>query len=157
MQKIRPFLWFDGRAVEAAKFYLSIFKNSELVSPENLADADDPALTSVTFRIEGQELIAFNGGPHYTFSPATSFLIECESQDEVDYYWGRFSEGSDDEGRCGWLKDKFGVTWQIVPSVLFDLLQQDERKRDAVVKVMYPMTKLDIAALQKASDDASSG
>ena len=111
---------------------------------------------SVTIRIEGQELIAFNGGPHYTFSPATSFMVECESQDEVDYYWERFSEGSDDEGRCGWLADKFGVTWQIVPSVLFDLLQQDDHKRDAVLKVMYPMTKLDIAALQKASDDALS-
>ncbi len=156
MQKIRPFLWFDGRAVEAAKFYLSIFKNAELVSPESLAEADDSALTSVTIRLEGQELIAFNGGPHYTFSPATSLLVECESQDEVDYYWERFSEGSDDEGRCGWLADKFGVTWQIVPSVLFDLLQQDERKRDAVVKVMYPMTKLDIATLQKASDTAVS-
>jgi predicted 3-demethylubiquinone-9 3-methyltransferase (glyoxalase superfamily) len=152
MQKIRPFLWFDGRAVEAALFYLSIFKNSELVNPESLAGADDSTLTSVTIRIEGQELILFNGGPTYTFSPATSFMVECETQNEVDSYWERFSEGSDDPGRCGWLKDKFGVTWQIVPSVLFDLLQQDdETKRDAVITAMYAMSKLDIAALQAAA------
>ncbi|HTA40364.1 MAG TPA: VOC family protein [Candidatus Acidoferrales bacterium] len=154
MQKVRPFLWFDGRAVEAARFYLSVFKDSEAVNPESVADAGDAALTSVTIRVGGQELILFNGGPLYTFSAATSFLVECESQEEVDYFWERLSEGSDDTGNCGWIKDKFGVTWQIVPAVLFDLLQQDETKRNAVVKVMYPMTKLDIAALQKASDDA---
>ena len=157
MQKVRPFLWFDGRAVEAATFYLSVFKDSELVRPQSLDGADDANLTSVTFRVGGQELIAFNGGPHYTFSAATSFLVECESQDEVDYYWGRFSEGSDDEGRCGWLKDKFGMTWQIVPTVLFDLLsQENDAKRNAALQAMLLMSKLDIAELQKASDEVSS-
>ena len=155
MQKVRPFLWFDGRAAEAAAFYRSIFKDSELVSPESLGDADDAALTSTTIRVGGQELILFNGGPHFTFSAATSFMVECETQDEVDYYWERFSQGSDDAGRCGWIKDQFGVTWQIVPTVLFDLLSQDDdAKSNAVRETMYPMTKLDIAALQKASDGA---
>jgi predicted 3-demethylubiquinone-9 3-methyltransferase (glyoxalase superfamily) len=156
MQKIRPFLWFDGRAVEAAKFYVSIFKNSEILHPAQL-DAGDSEVMSVTFRLEGQELIALNGGPHYTFSPAISFLVDCETQGEVDYFWERLSEGSDDDGRCGWLKDKFGVTWQIVPSTLGDLLQQeDEGKRDAVMQAMFAMHKLDIATLQKASDDKMS-
>jgi predicted 3-demethylubiquinone-9 3-methyltransferase (glyoxalase superfamily) len=155
MQSVRPFLWYDGRAVEAARFYLSIFKNGELLSPADLGDADDTNTKSVTLRVGGQEFVAFNGGPYEAFSAATSFLVECGSQDEVDYYWGRFSEGTDDAGRCGWIRDKFGFMWQIVPSVLLDLLQQeDETKRNAVMQAMFPMSKLDIAALEKASAEA---
>ncbi len=149
MQKIRPFLWFDDRAAEAAKFYVSIFKNAEILSPDSV---DETGITSVTLRIEGQELIAFNGGPHFKFSPAISLFVTCETQAEIDYYWERLIEGGE-ESRCGWLQDKFGVTWQIVPSILGDLLESDdEEKAAAVMQAMLAMIKLDIAALQKAAD-----
>jgi predicted 3-demethylubiquinone-9 3-methyltransferase (glyoxalase superfamily) len=154
VQKIRPFLWFDGRAVEAARFYVSIFKNAAIVSPANLDEVEAGEVMSVTLRIEGQELIAFNGGPHFTFSPAISFFVNCETQEEIDYFWERLTDDGE-ESRCGWLQDKFGVSWQIVPSVLGDLLQQeDEAKSDAVMQTMLAMKKLDIASLQKASGDA---
>ncbi len=149
MQKIRPFLWFDDRAAEAAKFYVSIFKNAEILSPDSV---DETGITSVTLRIEGQELIAFNGGPHFKFSPSISLFVTCETQAEIDYYWERLIEGGE-ESRCGWLQDKFGVTWQIVPSILGDLLESDdEEKAAAVMQAMLAMIKLDIAALQKAAD-----
>lgn len=152
MQKIRPFLWFDDGAVDAAKFYVSIFKNAEILSPDDLDE--DGGVMSVTLRIEGQELIAFNGGPHYKFSPAISLFVTCETQQEIDYYWDSLIEGGE-ASRCGWLQDRFGVTWQIVPAILGDLLgSDDEKKAAAAMQAMLAMIKLDIAALQKASDDA---
>lgn len=109
MQKVRPFLWFDDRAAEAAKFYVAIFKGAEIVSPQNIDALDASDVMSVTFRIDGREYVAFNGGPHYKFTPAISLFVDCETQDEVDYYWERLSEGGE-ELRCGWLTDKFGLT-----------------------------------------------
>jgi predicted 3-demethylubiquinone-9 3-methyltransferase (glyoxalase superfamily) len=151
MQKVRPFLWFDGRAAEAAKFYVSIFRKAKIVSPENLDELDAPAVMSVTFRLDGQEYIAFNGGPHYALSPALSLFVNCETQDEIDYYWDRLVEGGEPL-RCGWLTDKFGLTWQIVPSILFDLLSSDDpAKASAVREAMMGMVKLDIAELQNAA------
>jgi predicted 3-demethylubiquinone-9 3-methyltransferase (glyoxalase superfamily) len=157
MQKVRPFLWFDDRAAEAAKFYASIFKNAEIVSPENLDALDASEVTSVTFRIDGQEYIAFNGGPHYTFSPAFSLFVDCDTQEEIDYYWERLTAGGEPI-RCGWLNDKFGLTWQIVPSILIDLLgSDDEAEAKAVREAMMGMIKLDIAGLQNAAALSRSG
>ena len=137
MQKVTPFLWFDGQAEEAAKFYVSIFKNSKLLSP-------------TTFRLDGQEFIAFNGGPHFTFTPAISLFVNCETQQEVDEFWEKLSEGGE-EVRCGWLKDKFGVSWQIIPSILVKLLYDKDPEKSARVRnAMLQMTKIDIEGLKRA-------
>lgn len=146
MQKIVPFLWFDGRAVEAMRFYSSVFKNSKA---DPVARDDQ---TSVSFELEGQRFIAFNGGPEFTFSPAVSFFVSCETQDEVDELWEKLSEGGEEQ-RCGWLKDKFGLSWQIVPSILGDLLNDDDdEKSGRVMAAMLQMKKLDIALLKEAAD-----
>lgn len=143
MQKITPFLWFDGQAEEAAKFYTAIFKNSEI---ESLTPR------SATFRLDGQEFIALNGGPMYTFSPAISFFVRCETQEEIDYFWEQLSAGGEKQ-RCGWLKDKFGVSWQIIPPVLGELLNDDAAaKSQRVMQAMLQMEKLDISALKRAYD-----
>src|SRR5690348_755200 len=122
MEKITPFLWFDTKAEEAARFYVSIFKNSKIVSTSRLEGAG-PAQTetvmSVTFQIEGREFVAFNGGPHFQFSPAISLFVNCENQAEVDELWAKLVEGGTPE-RCGWLKDKYGLSWQIIPNVLLE-------------------------------------
>jgi predicted 3-demethylubiquinone-9 3-methyltransferase (glyoxalase superfamily) len=137
MQKVTPFLWFDGQAEEAAKFYVSIFKNSKLLSP-------------TTFQLDGQEFIAFNGGPHFTFTPAISLFVNCETQQEVDEFWEKLSEGGE-EVRCGWLKDKFGVSWQIIPSILVKLLYDKDPEKSARVRnAMLQMTKIDIEGLKRA-------
>jgi predicted 3-demethylubiquinone-9 3-methyltransferase (glyoxalase superfamily) len=147
MQKISPFLWFDGRAQEAATFYTSVFKNS---SVENISDM------SVTFWLDGLKFIALNGGPQFTFTPAISFFVNCETQDEVDDLWSKLSAGGE-TSQCGWLRDKFGVSWQIVPSVLGDLLgDEDEEKAERVMQAMLKMEKLDIAGLQRAYDTSAS-
>jgi len=141
MQKVTPFLWFDNKAEEAAKFYVSIFKNSKLLSP-------------TTFQIDGQEFIAFNGGPHFTLTPAISLFVNCETQEEVDELWEKLSEGGE-KSRCGWLKDKFGLSWQIVPSVLGKLMQdKDPEKSKRVREAMLKMTKLDINGLKRAYEQA---
>jgi predicted 3-demethylubiquinone-9 3-methyltransferase (glyoxalase superfamily) len=141
MQKITPFLWFDHNAEEAMKFYVSIFKNSKILS-------------STTFQLDGQEFFAFNGGPHFTFTPAISFFVNCETQQEVDELWEKLSEGGVKE-RCGWLKDKFGLSWQIIPSVLGKLLHdKDPEKSGRVRKAMLQMTKIDIEALKRAYNQA---
>src|SRR5215470_8295297 len=145
MQKIRPFLWFDGDAEEAAKFYTSIFKNSKIehVSP-----------MVVTFEIEGQPVMALNGGPQYKFTEAFSFFVNCETQAEVDELWTKLSAGGE-PGRCGWLKDKFGLSWQIVPSILGELMSdEDDAKSDGVMNAMLQMNKLDIAGLKRAYESA---
>jgi predicted 3-demethylubiquinone-9 3-methyltransferase (glyoxalase superfamily) len=145
MQKITPFLWFDGKAEEAAHFYVSIFKNSKVMSVSAM---------SATFELDGLEFIALNGGPMFTFSPATSFFVDCETQDEVDHFWEKLSAGGEKQ-RCGWLKDKYGVSWQIIPRVLGQFLQdKDEEKSTRVMNAMMQMEKLDIAGLKKAYGQA---
>ena len=153
MQKITPFLWFDGKAEEAAKFYTSIFKDSKITKVTRNAGAGpgpQGTVMSVVFELEGQEFFALNGGPHFTFSPAISFFVNCETQGEVDALWEKLSAGGEKQ-RCGWLKDKFGVSWQIVPTTLGRLLHdQDPAKSQAVMRAMMQMQKLDIAGLEHA-------
>jgi predicted 3-demethylubiquinone-9 3-methyltransferase (glyoxalase superfamily) len=152
-QKITPFLWFDGKAEEAAKFYVSLFKNSKIVKLTRYGEAgpgQKGAVMSAIFRIEGQEFYALNGGPAFVFSPAISFFVDCETQKEVDELWEKLSAGGK-KNRCGWLDDRFGVTWQIVPSVLGRYLQdKDPAKANRVMKAMMQMDKLDIRRLKQA-------
>jgi predicted 3-demethylubiquinone-9 3-methyltransferase (glyoxalase superfamily) len=153
VQKIVPNLWFDTEAEEAANFYISIFKDSEIVNVLHYGEAGPrPAgmVLTVTFRLQGQEFTALNGGPEFKFNESISLLVRCESQKEVDEFWERLSEGGE-QGPCGWLKDKFGVSWQIEPTILEELLQdEDSEKADRVMRAMLQMNKLDIAALQEA-------
>ena len=152
MKKITPFLWFDDNAEEAANFYVSIFKNSKILTPSGDDAEPDPegSVTMVKFELEGQQFFALNGGPAYTFSPAISLFVDCETQAEVDDYWTRLSAGGE-EVRCGWLRDKFGISWQIVPSILGELLQSDDREAaQRVMEEMLTQTKLDIARLKAA-------
>jgi predicted 3-demethylubiquinone-9 3-methyltransferase (glyoxalase superfamily) len=157
MQKITPFLWFDGKAEEAAKFYTSIFKDSKITKVTRSGGArPDPkgSVTSVAFQLQGQEFLALNGGPHFTFSPAISFFVNCETQGEVDALWEKLSAGGEKQ-RCGWLKDKFGVSWQVIPTALGRLLQdEDATKSQAVMRAMMQMDKIDIAGLQQAHEHA---
>lgn len=157
-QKITPNLWFDNQAEEAAHYYVSIFKNSEILDVIRYSEAGPgPAGTvlTVSFRLGDQEFMAINGGPHFTFSEAVSFAITCESQDEVDYYWNKLTEGGE-ESRCGWLKDRYGLSWQVVPSVLLEMLKDDDPDRVArVTRTMLEMSKLEIAPLQEAYDRES--
>lgn len=152
-QKITPFLWFDDNAEEAMNFYVSIFKNSEVLSINRYGDAGPGAAGTVmttTFRLDGQEFMALNGGPHFKFTEAISFFIDCESQEEVDELWQKLSEGGE-TSQCGWLKDKFGLSWQVVPSVLDEMLQDPDRERaNRVMQAMLQMTKIDIAKLKQA-------
>ena len=155
MQKITPFLWFDNNAEEAVNFYLSVFKNSKLGSVQRYGAAGpgkEGDVMSVTFEIDGEEFYTLNGGSNYKFSPATSFFIDCKTQEEVDHLWESLSEGGQ-QMACGWLTDKFGVTWQIVPTVLTKLLHDTDIERSQrVMRVMMQMTKLDGNLLQKAYD-----
>jgi len=153
MQKITPFLWFNGQAEEAANLYTSLFKNSKIGNVARYGAAGPGpkgSVISVTFQIEGQEFIALNGGPQFTFSPAVSFLVSCETQEEVDRLWEKLSEGGRKD-RCGWLQDKFGLSWQIVPSVLGKMLHDnDPEKSKKVMSAMLQMDKLDIQGLERA-------
>lgn len=157
MSKIVPSLWFDHQAEEAMRFYVSIFENSKIGTIARYSEAGPgPAgsVMTVTFELDGQEFMAINGGPVFTFSPAISFLINCETQAEVDYFWEKLSEGGSKE-QCGWLKDKYGVSWQIVPTILGRLMQdKDAEKSRRVAETMLKMQKLDIQALQQAYDQA---
>ena len=154
IQKITPFLWFDHQAEEAANFYTSIFPNSKIVKVIRYGkNGPGPAGSAMTveFQLEGQTFVALNGGPHFKFTEAVSFVVNCQSQDEVDRYWEKLSAGGA-EIQCGWLKDKFGLSWQIVPTALPELLNDpDPKKSERVMKVMLTMKKLDIAALKKAA------
>jgi predicted 3-demethylubiquinone-9 3-methyltransferase (glyoxalase superfamily) len=157
MQKITPFLWFDGQAEEAMAFYTSVFKNSKVVSISRYGDAG-PApkgtVMTATFELEGQKFIALNGGPHFTFSPAISFFVSCETQAEVDELWDKLVEGGEPQ-RCGWLKDKYGLSWQIIPAALGVMLQDKDPKRSSrVMQAMLQMVKIDIGGLQQAYDRA---
>ena len=157
MQKITPFLWFDNQAEEAVKFYTSILKNSKIGSVARYGEAGAEVsgrpkgtVMTVTFELEGQEFIALNGGPHFTFSPAISFIVNCKTQDELDELWEKLSEGGE-KGQCGWLKDKYGVSWQIVPTVLGEMLQdKDPKKSRRVMEAMLKMNKIDIETLKRA-------
>jgi Uncharacterized protein conserved in bacteria len=153
VQKITPFLWFDDKAEEAVDFYTSVFKNSKTISISRYGDAGPGPKGSVMvakFQIEGQEFMALNGGPTFTFSPAISFVVNCKTQDEIDELWDKLSEGGA-TSQCGWLTDKFGLSWQIVPTVLGELMQdKDPVKTNRVMAALLQMTKLDIEGLRKA-------
>jgi predicted 3-demethylubiquinone-9 3-methyltransferase (glyoxalase superfamily) len=154
-QKITPFLWYDGQAEEAAKFYTSIFKNSKIENVTRYGDAGPGApgtAMTVSFSLDGMEFIALNGGPEYTFTEAISFSVSCETQAEVDELWAKLTDGGE-EVQCGWLKDKFGMSWQIVPSIMGELLSDgDEQKTQRVMRAMFDMVKLDIEGLRRAYD-----
>jgi predicted 3-demethylubiquinone-9 3-methyltransferase (glyoxalase superfamily) len=153
MKKITPFLWFDGKAEEAMNFYVSIFKNSKVVGITRYGEAGPgPKGTVMTakFELDGQEFVALNGGPLFTFTEAISFVVNCETQQEVDEFWKKLSKGGT-KSRCGWLKDKYGLSWQIVPTVLPELIQdKDPEKSQRVMQAMLQMDKIEIEALKRA-------
>jgi predicted 3-demethylubiquinone-9 3-methyltransferase (glyoxalase superfamily) len=153
MQKITPFLWFDGKAEEAMNFYASIFRNAKILNVTRCGEAGPGpkgTVMSATFELDGQCFIALNGGPLFNFTPAISFYVNCETQEEVDELWEKLSEGGEKQ-RCGWLKDKYGLSWQIIPSALGRLLQdRDAGKSSNVMKAMLQMEKIDIAGLERA-------
>lgn len=155
MQKITPYLWFDGQAEEAANYYVSIFKNAKITNisryPEGAPGLAGSVLT-VSFVLDGQEFTALNGGPQYKFSEAISFLVDCKSQKEVDELWSKLSAGGE-EGPCGWLKDKFGVSWQVIPTALSEMLNDpDPARAQRVMQAMLKMKKIEIPVLQQAYD-----
>ena len=157
MQKIVPNLWFDTEAEEAAEFYTSIFENSRIKEVSRYGDAGPrPAGLAMTvdFELDGQRFTALNGGPEFKFNEAISLLVNCESQEEVDYFWAKLGDRGE-EGPCGWLKDRFGVSWQIVPTRLMELIQDEDRERaDRVMEAMLKMQKIDIAGLERAYQQA---
>ena len=155
MRKITPFLWFDGNAEEAVHFYASIFKDSKIGTVMRYGDAGPGpkgSVMTVAFELNGQEFIGLNGGPTYKFTPAVSFMVHCETQEEVDEYWDKLSEGGA-PNVCGWLQDKYGLSWQIVPTALLRMLEdKDPAISNRVMQAMMKMTKLDISELQAAYD-----
>jgi len=162
MQKITPFLWFDDKAEEAANFYVSIFKNSKIDGITRYGESGAEAsgrtkgtVMTVEFQLDGQELVALNGGPHFKFTEAISLVVNCETQKELDEFWEKLSAGGE-KSRCGWLKDKYGLSWQVVPTVLGELFQSgDAEKSERVMKAMLQMDKLDIKTLKEAAEGSS--
>ena len=161
MQKITSNLWFDNQAEDAAKFYTSVFKNSKISRITHygkegfeIHQRPEGSVMTAEFLVEGQEFVALNGGPHFKFNEAISFIVNCDTQEEVDYYWDKLTTGGDPKAQmCGWLKDKFGVSWQVVPRVLTEMIvDPDKEKSGRVMKTMLQMKKLDIAPLQRAYD-----
>ena len=158
MQKISPFLWFDSQAEEAAKFYVSVFKNSKIdkitrypAGPANKIGREPGSVMTVEFTLDGQEFVALNGGPQFKFTEAVSFVVMCETQEEVDYYWEKLTAEGGEPGVCSWLKDKFGLSWQVQPRLLIELLgDPDKAKAERVMNAMMEMDKIDIAALERA-------
>ncbi len=154
MQKITPFLWFDNNAEEAAQFYTSIFKNSKILNVSRYGDAGPGPKGSVmvvNFQLEGQQFTGLNGGPLFKFSEAFSFVVNCETQQEIDEYWHKLTSGGGKESECGWLKDKFGFSWQIVPTALGRLMS-DPKQANRVMQALLQMKKLDIARLEEAAE-----
>jgi predicted 3-demethylubiquinone-9 3-methyltransferase (glyoxalase superfamily) len=158
MQKITPFLWFDHQAEEAAKFYTSVFKNSKIGRILRYDEASSKAagrpagsVLTVEFEIEGQKFTALNGGPQFKFNESVSFVVNCKTQEEVDYFWEKLTAGGGQESECGWLKDKFGLSWQVTPTVLIDMLNdKDPKKAGRVMKAMMQMQKIEINKLEAA-------
>ena len=154
-QKITTFLWFDNNAEEAVNFYVSVFKNSRIVGTSYYGDTGagpKGSVMTIEFELDGQRFTALNGGPTFKFTEAISLVVNCETQEEVDYFWEKLSEGGQ-KVECGWLKDKFGLSWQITPNMLMDLLNQhDDAKRDRAMRAMMTMKKLDIEDLRKAAE-----
>jgi predicted 3-demethylubiquinone-9 3-methyltransferase (glyoxalase superfamily) len=157
MPQITPFLWFDGRAEDAVTHYVSVFPNSQVVHTSRYGDsAPMPKGTamSITFQLDGKEFMALNGGPMFTFTPAVSFLVKCETQADVDHYWTRLLDGGGEEQPCGWLKDRFGLSWQVIPTALGRCLgHPDPAKARRALQAMMTMKKIDIAALEAAVAD----
>jgi len=155
MQKITPFLWFNGNAEEAVNFYLTVFKNSKILGIARYGEAGPGpkgSVLTIDFELEGERFTALNGDAHFAFTGAISFVVHCKSQEEVDHYWDKLSEGGR-QMQCAWLIDKYGVTWQIVPDILIKLLRdEDPAKSDRVMRAMLKMHKIDIATLQRAYD-----
>jgi predicted 3-demethylubiquinone-9 3-methyltransferase (glyoxalase superfamily) len=160
MQKITPFLWFDNQADEAAKFYTSIFRNSKLgrilrydeeAAKTSQSGRPVGSVLTIEFEIEGQKFVALNGGPQFKFNESISFVINCETQEEVDYFWGKLTADEGEESACGWLRDKFGVSWQVTPNVLIDMLHEKAAaKEERVMHAMLQMKKIDIKTLKEA-------
>ena len=161
MKGITPFLWFDDKAEEAANFYVTVFKNSKVghisrypESAEQAAGKPAGSVMTVDFQLDGQDFVGLNAGPHFKFTEAVSFVVNCETQEEVDEYWAKLSEGGA-ESQCGWLKDKYGLSWQITPIVLTEMMKdKDPEKADRVMAAMLKMKKIDIATLKQAYDQA---
>lgn len=159
IQKIKPHLWFDNQAEEAATFYTSVFKNSKIGRISRYGKAGfevhgrpEGSVMSIAFTLEGQEFLALNGGPVFQFNESVSFVVHCDSQEEIDYYWNKLSEGGDPRAQvCGWLKDRFGLSWQVVPSQM-EQLMSDPSRSENVMKALLQMKKLDLGALQAAYD-----
>jgi predicted 3-demethylubiquinone-9 3-methyltransferase (glyoxalase superfamily) len=158
VQKITPFLWFDDQAEEAATFYTSIFDNSkvgELTRYGEAGPGPTGSVMTVSFELDGQQFVALNGGPIFTFTEAISFVVDCKTQEEVDELWEKLSDGGE-KGPCGWLKDRYGLSWQIVPARLTELLtDEDQAKAQRVMAAMLKMTKIEIAALERAAEGSS--
>lgn len=158
MQKITPFLWFDKEAEEAANFYVSIFKNSKVTEvaryPEG-SPAPAGSVMTVTFNLDGEDFVALNAGPHFKFTEAISFVVDCENQEEVDHFWTKLTADGGEESQCGWLKDKFGLSWQITPRILLELMKdKDPERAKRVMQAMMQMKKIDIAKLKEAAAQA---
>ncbi len=154
MQKITPFLWFDKEAREAARFYVSVFPNSKMKGTDTFSDTPSGAVDVVSIELMGQEFTLMSAGPQFKFTEAISFVINCTTQEEVDYYWQKLTSGGGQESMCGWLKDKFGLSWQVVPVVLNELLShKDTGKAQRAMQAMLQMKKIDIAGLQRAADN----
>jgi predicted 3-demethylubiquinone-9 3-methyltransferase (glyoxalase superfamily) len=162
MQKITPFLWFNNQAGEAAKFYITVFKKSKILNVARYGEASEKpsgkpkgSVMTVAFELAGQKFMALNGGPHFKFTEAISFVVSCRTQAEVDYFWQKLSAGGK-EVQCGWLKDKYGISWQIVPTILGELLSdRDTAKRERVMQALLKMVKLDIKKLKQAFREGS--
>jgi len=151
MKKITPFLWFNGKAEEALNTYTSIFKNSKIINARRMGDPKNGKIFTATFQLEDQEFMALDGGPHYQFNPAVSFFVSCKTQEEVDYYWEKLIEDGGKESRCGWLVDKFGMSWQIIPEALGKYLgDSDPAKSQRALNAMMQMNKIIIADLERA-------
>ena len=158
MQKITPFLWFDQEAEEAVKFYTSIFKNSKIgrilrydKQAAKASGRPSGSVLTIEFELEGQKFVALNGGPQFKFNESVSFVVNCETQEEVDYFWEKLTADGGEESQCGWLKDKFGLSWQVTPTVLIDMLHdKDSEKAERVMKAMLQMQRIDIEKLKVA-------
>lgn len=156
MQRITPFLWFDDQAEAAANFYVSVFKNSKVNGMTHYT-GEEPvgqkgAVMTVDFELDGQQFVALNGGPRFKFTEAVSFVINCETQAEIDYYWEKLTADGGEEVQCGWLADKYGLSWQVVPTKFFEEWVKDAAGLQRVMQALMQMTKLDLATLQKAYD-----